>query len=79
MAYERELLPENVIQERTSCSITCKLIARKIIGTDTNKSCQVTTASTKRAEQAFMVDETEKIRPNGTSRSIILRSEETCT
>jgi hypothetical protein len=54
-------------------------MARYTIGTLTNKTCQVTMANTTRAEQTFMVDETDKIRQSGTSRSMILRSEDICT
>jgi len=48
------------------------------MGTDTNKTCQVTIANTPRLQPVFTEDATTKIRPKGTSRSTMLKSDETC-
>lgn len=47
-------------------------------GMATNKTCQVTATNTPRLLTVFEVAPKAKIKPNGTSRSTILKSEETC-
>lgn len=57
---------------------TCNLIANTIIGTEMNRTCHVTTANTPKLLYAFKLALTLNMKENGTSRSTILKSEETC-
>ena len=61
-----------------SHEFTCSLIAKTIIGTAMNRTCQVTTASTPRLLYAFKLALMLNMKANGTSRSTILKSEVTC-
>jgi len=56
---------------------TCNLTVRYTNGMATNKTCQVTTANTPRLLNTLIVALKLKIKVNGTSRSTILKSEET--
>jgi len=62
----------------TNHTFTCSLIAKTIIGTAMNRTCHVTTASTPRLLYAFKLALMLNMKENGTSRSTILKSEETC-
>jgi hypothetical protein len=44
----------------------------------TNRTCHVTAANTPRLLYAFKLAPAANINPNGTSRSTILKSEDTC-
>jgi hypothetical protein len=59
--------------------LTCIRMAKTIISTETNKTCQVTTANTPRLLNTFNVALVAHTNVNGTSKSTIVRSDETCT
>jgi len=76
MAYDIYITTK--LKPTESHKITCNLIAKIIIGTETKRTCHVTTANTPRLLYAFMMAPAANMNPNGTSRSTILKSEDTC-
>lgn len=71
------LVPKGLTIHDRAVYLTWSRIAKYTVGIETKRTCQVITARTQRFEYAFIVAPQANINANGTSRSTMLRSDET--